>query len=107
MSQPASLKEPRDGETVLACKHDRPWKMKAVFVGHYDTEGNPTGLGMLVTGPSGVQTFIRWVVLCWACRVRRWVSRKKLLQLAAREAIWRVEKPVAGRRRDGIDPGAV
>lgn len=96
MSQPASLHEPRGGETVLACKHaylGRLWRMKAYFVGHRDEEGNATGLGKLVTGGRGHQLYIRWAVLCWVCRIWHRLSRKQPLQLALYQSEWVAEEP--------------
>ena len=84
MSQPASLKEPRYKETVLACPHEWGWRSKAVYIGHH------SGIGALVKTVHG-QVFIRWVVLCWRCRLWRWLLRQRPLQRAKREMVWTVE----------------
>lgn len=85
MGQPASFKSPRDKETVLACRHDRAWKRKPIYIGH------SSGLGALVKTPTG-PVFIRWVVLCWLCRLGRWVLRRRPLQWARREIVWGAEE---------------
>lgn len=82
MSQPASLKFPRDGETVLACRHDWRWKRKPFYIGH------SSGLGALIKMANGEQWFIRWVVLCWRCRLSRWLLRRRPLQFAKRALVW-------------------
>jgi hypothetical protein len=91
MSQPASLTEPRDGEVVLACPHDWEWKSKAVYIGHCDKEGNPTGLGSLVVGGEGFSFYARWVVLCAWCRVWGRLRRQHPLQRARRRMEWVAE----------------
>jgi len=84
MSQPASLKEPRDGEVVLACPHDWGRRSRTVYIGH------PSGLGALVKGQgiNGEGIYIRWVVLCWRCRLGRWLRRQNPLARARRRMMW-------------------
>lgn len=87
MSQPASLKEPRDGETVLACQHDFEWKRKPLFIGHIQ-DGQRTGLGRLVQRPGKDPLWIRWIVLCAWCRFWRWAKRQDPIKRARREIVW-------------------
>ena len=83
MSQPASLTEPRPGETVLSCPHlTSYWGQRAIFVGYKDPlksgvlDFQDPGIGMLVRGADGAPFYIRWVVLCWWCRLRSWLQQK-------------------------------
>lgn len=89
MSQPASFDKPRDGETVLACPHLLGWKHKLFFVGDI-RDGKPTGLGLYVRRRSTDEgIWVRWVVLCWWCRLIQWLRRKDPIAKVRREMVWR------------------
>ena len=100
MSQPASLTEPRPGETVLACPHPhRLWHQKALFIGYKDPlksgvlEFKDPGIGALVRDSQGRPFYIRWAVLCWWCRLRCWVGRRPPLTATRKMMRWVGEEP--------------
>lgn len=84
MSQPASFVTPMVEELVLACRHShREWKRKAFYVGRPDS-----GIGAFVKRRDG-SLWVRWVVLCWWCRLWRFLRRQKPLDRKLRETVWR------------------
>ena len=104
MSQPASIVEPRPGEVVLSCRHPhREWRQKPYYVGYSDplkdSGGGPgggggdtyikhPGIGALIRRRDGSQFYVRWVVLCWSCRLWRWLGWSDPLIWAAKEMVW-------------------
>jgi hypothetical protein len=100
MSQPASLTEPRPGEIVLSCRHPRRgWLQIAYNIGYrdplkagiHDHQGH--GIGALVQDSAGERFYIRWVVLCRWCRLRRWVFHRNPLAYARCRMQWIGEEP--------------
>ena len=95
MSQPASLTEPRPGEIVLSCRHpNREWLQKAIFIGYREPlkpgihDHKDPGIGALIRGTNGEPFYIRWVVLCRWCRLRRWVFRQLPMPYARLRMMW-------------------
>ena len=84
---------------MLSCKHPtREWRQKAINIGY-----RSTGLGRLIRRQDGSEFYCRWVVLCWWCRVRRWVARVDPMELAALEMEWTEEGAGKGKSGGGGD----
>jgi hypothetical protein len=86
--------DPRAGETVLCCKHHLGWKSEGYYIGHTDPVGNERtdhGLGILIRDGHGEQFYVRWVLLCWKCRLVCWVRRLKPISRARRKVEWVAE----------------
>jgi hypothetical protein len=100
MSQPASLTEPRPGETVLSCPHPhRQWRREVSFIGNNNPlrsgvlDFQNPGLGALVRDSSGAEFYIRWAVLCWWCGFKHWLQRKPTLSYTRLRMRWVGEEP--------------
>lgn len=106
MSQPASLKHPRNGEVVYACRHlhrDRELYLAETPRRTRFYVGTEEGLGILLRvethSPSpleGKGVWVRWVILCGWCRLKlrlkSLVARARPQHYGRRLALWE-EKP--------------
>jgi hypothetical protein len=81
MSQPASFDRPRDGETVLSCKH-----LTRVQVPLY--VGDSNGLGIYVHTQQAGSFWVRWVCLCRWCNAWRRLLRRTPVKAASMRARW-------------------
>lgn len=82
MSQPASFDRPRDGETVLSCKHlDR--NPVPIYVG-----SRGSGIGAYVHTSQAGSFWVRWVCLCGWCDIRRRLMGRSPLKMASMRARW-------------------
>mgnify|MGYP001171358022 CR=1 FL=1 len=99
MTQIPETFDPRAGETVLCCKHKLGWKSAGYYIGFTDpikdSLGNQRedhGLGILIRdNGSGEQFYVRWILLCWKCRLICWVRRLKPVSRARRKVEWVAE----------------
>ncbi len=84
MSQPASFDAPRDGETVLCCRHH-----KRTRVLHYVGDKHGIGIWVKTETATGFGSFwVRWVCLCRWCELWRRIRRRGPAEMAKCKAEW-------------------
>ena len=81
MSQPASFDMPRDGETVLCCRHT---SRKLVL--HY--VGDEHGIGMWIKTETAGSFWVRWICLCRWCDLLRRLRRREPVAAAGYKSEW-------------------
>jgi hypothetical protein len=70
------------------------WGQRAIFIGHRDPlksnvlDFKDPGIGALIRGSNGEPFYIRWVVLCWWCRLKMWLQCKPPLAYTRLRMRW-------------------